>query len=416
MTNNQKQRLFFTFAYFVPAAVLITLAAWLFIFAQKLNFEELALQFGDSVMLENVYNPLLLDSIPGEAIMLFNEHESELSMAEIDNKLRENGFAPIFEDESSTPYYTLSQEDLLKIFDNTADSGEIENVPDDFNADDFFMIPDTLSLEEFTEVRENIITETVRVILLVWGLALILFAWLAHWLSGRVMRPLEDSLQKQKNFVSDAAHEFRTPLSLIKSDADILARDSNVSLKDYEEFRTRTVDTVSYLSALTTKLLQLTRLDRGEVVEMKKQNIGKITEGVVERFEERVSQKNIHLVRSIAENVHIKINKEDYEQLLMILMDNALKYTPNGGSVSVELVKKKNDISLRLSDTGPGIPKEKQKNIFDRFYCVDESRSENSHGLGLAIAWDIVQKSQGTISVSNANKGGAVFTVTLPHR
>ncbi len=396
-TQLQKQRLLFTIAYFIPAAILVTLAAGLFVYSERQNFNELQTYF-----ITDNEEDHSEQSEHGVAEIFEKGEEKKLSMAEIDTRLTANGFNPIFNDQKESPLYTISNQEISHLLNKTEKSN-------------FFTSVETLSETEFITARDTIIQKTLKRVLIIWILALIFFIVLAYWFSGKVVAPLAEALEKQKQFVSNAAHEFRTPLSLIKTDADVIIRDPHADLNEYKNFRTRTVHSVEYLSELTTKLLQLTRLDRSTTKKKTSINITVLTQKVVDAFTPHAKKKNITLTSKIEDGIVLKTFPEDYRQLLNILLDNAIKYTPEKESIQIELSKTKNNIILKITDTGLGIPTSDREKIFDRFYRVDTSRSENSHGLGLSIAKEIITGIKGSIRATSNPKGsGTQFFITFP--
>jgi len=243
------------------------------------------------------------------------------------------------------------------------------------------------------------------------GLALALVA--GYWLSGRALTPIRESVEAQRRFVSDASHELRTPLAVIRANNELLARHLDEPVRANEE-QVEAIEAESeHMSRLVEALLTLARADEGRlVVAHELVDLGEITGEVVRDMAPVASRKGIVLDRDISPAL-LEGDPQRLRQLVMILVDNALKYTPDGGSVVVQCGRTGRTVRLSVSDTGPGIDAHAQKRVFDRFARLDSARTRSESGgtgLGLAIAREIALAHHGDLTVESAAGTGSRFT------
>ncbi|MBQ8087466.1 MAG: HAMP domain-containing histidine kinase [Clostridia bacterium] len=233
----------------------------------------------------------------------------------------------------------------------------------------------------------------------------------AIWLIHRLIRPVDEAFERQKQFVWDASHELKTPLAVISANAQLLEAD----LGDNEELGYIRSE-VDRSDKLIQSLLTLARMDKGSVkAELKRFDLSHAAYSVLLPFESTVFEAGKTLEMDIPEGIQCVGDEEMIKQLLVILMSNALKYSDEGGSIRTRIFAKGDKRIIEVFNTGPAIPKEAQAKIFDRFYRVDSSHNSEipGSGLGLAIAKSIVEAHKGKITVESAEGGGTTFTVTL---
>lgn len=268
------------------------------------------------------------------------------------------------------------------------------------------------------ELMQRLLLILVLLGTLFLGIALLL----SYFMSKRAMIPIRTSFQRQREFVADASHELRTPLSILHSSIDVLEMEDGESLSDYSQkvlFNMK--DEVRRMTKLVGDLLTLARTDSGSA-QLKRESFDFIpsVEQLVRSTETLAHSKEIRLQLHAPSTALVYADHERLKQLLYILLDNAIKYTPNGGEVtltlSIDLTDKSRSLFIVVQDTGVGIPAEDQNRIFDRFFRVDKNRSRQmgGTGLGLAIAKWIVESHQGTIQVSSLPGEGSKFTVRMP--
>lgn len=231
------------------------------------------------------------------------------------------------------------------------------------------------------------------------GLALLFLTsiWLSHWL----IKPVETAFHKQKQFISNASHELKTPIAVISSNTDALQREMGESKwLDYIRVETNS------LNKLVTGLLQLATIDSiEERASFTKLNLSELVMSITLPFESIAYEKQIHLDERIDDNIFFTGDSTKLGQLTAILIDNALNYTEKGGNITVKLSRHHDRRVLTVSNTGIGIPPSEQAHIFERFYRIDEARNreQGNYGLGLAIAKSITQLHHGKISVISKN-------------
>jgi len=226
---------------------------------------------------------------------------------------------------------------------------------------------------------------------------------------------LEESFTLQKRFVSDAAHELRTPLASMKTSVTRAQIDTR-NTADYQKLLDFLSGRIDHMETLVNDLLFLSRVDEGKfkpstaVLDM-----SKLLVEVEDSFRCLFEDKNINFTSEITADLYVKADRTLILRVISNLLDNAAKNTPSGGSVSLATIKQNNGIIITVSDTGTGIPPEHLPHIFERFYKVPGSAGANKgYGLGLAISKSIINSIGGEISVQSERGKGSIFTVKLP--
>ena len=242
-------------------------------------------------------------------------------------------------------------------------------------------------------------------------LSLILIYLIAKKVSGFIVKPVAETFEKQKQFISDASHELKTPLAVIEANADVLENEvgSNKWMKYIQ-------NEIQSMNKLINELLLLAKIENiDNLQDFKQFDVSKETEIIVSMFESMAYERNVKLISNIQENITMNGNKEDLEHILSTLIDNAIKHTESQKEVVVDLSKEKNEVIIQVKNRGEAIPEEEKEKIFERFYRIDKSRNRNEkrYGLGLSIAKSTVEKYNGNIEVSYKN-GFTIFKVTIP--
>lgn len=258
------------------------------------------------------------------------------------------------------------------------------------------------------EAEANLITSLVITNVCIWiagGVG-------SYYLARRTLEPIEEAHEAQSRFTSDASHELRTPLASMKAEIEVALRDSTLTKEEMHELLESNLEEVNKLSDLSYMLLQLSRLDHTNIPQ-EKVALTKVIGAAVDRF-----NKNSNRIVFSDKNPHaVLANASSVEELLAILLDNALKYSPDDSKVTVNQLHKKGMAGFEIINMGDGIPAEKLPHIFDRFYRADTSRTsgdKKGYGLGLALAKKIVQLNKGELSVSSAPGQLTTFKVLLP--
>lgn len=238
---------------------------------------------------------------------------------------------------------------------------------------------------------------------------------LGYYLAGKSLEPLEKAAVSQKKFVADASHELKTPLAVMRTSIDVFLRNKKSTKKDLTELTDSLLIEIDQLKYLTDNLLTLTNLEH-QLENRQKLNLQESLKFALDRIKPLAKDKKIKLVSDLKQ-VNIFGQKEGLKKLWLILLDNAVKYTPEKGKIEVTLRENKGLAEIEISDSGVGISKSDQAKIFDRFFRADQSRTKkdvDGFGLGLAIAQMIVSQHKGKIEVKSKVGQGTSFIVSLP--
>jgi two-component system sensor histidine kinase ArlS len=231
-----------------------------------------------------------------------------------------------------------------------------------------------------------------------------------------MMDDVEMSFQKQKQFVEDASHELRTPISILEGHLKLLNRWGKNDPEVLEESLKASQQEVERLKMLVYELLELTRLesDRLEVVEDLVEPVH-VVEDVIKKFTLLHPDFIFSFINHLKEPVKVAIAERHLEQVLIILIDNAVKYSSQSTTIEVTVENKDNGFSVSIKDYGIGVPQEDLQKIFDRFYRVDKARSreKGGQGLGLSIAKRMVDNYNGSIVADSVEGEWTMITVTL---
>jgi len=238
---------------------------------------------------------------------------------------------------------------------------------------------------------------------------------LTHTINDMIRR-LHESFLKVRQFSADASHELRTPLTIVRGEIELALR-SPKTPEGYRRVLESTLEEIMRLTSIIDNLLTLAKADRGLYrPDFSEVNMKALLEELYEDSTVLASEKHIAVTLEAGSPVTIVGDRLRLRQLFLNLIDNAIKYTPEGGKVSLVLERENGAVIFRVSDTGIGIPPADLSRIFDRFYRVDKARSREmgGTGLGLSIAKWIAELHRGTITVDSEVQKGSVFTVRLP--
>jgi two-component system sensor histidine kinase CiaH len=247
------------------------------------------------------------------------------------------------------------------------------------------------------------------------GLLLTLLGGL--FLAGRALRPIRTAWQKQRSFVADASHELRSPLAAIRCNLDVVLDDPSLPVGDKQAYWEGISEETARMSLLVDELLLLARADSDAVVLQKERvDVAETAESAVAVMRPVAQKKGIELSVAATGFPSVLGDRARLKQVLIALIDNAVKYTPEGGRAALTVRKTKDRALVDVEDSGIGIPAEHLDKIFDRFYRVDRARERESggHGLGLSIAQWLAQQMGGHIAVASEEGRGSCFTVSLP--
>lgn len=240
----------------------------------------------------------------------------------------------------------------------------------------------------------------------------------SYLLAKRTLNPIQEAHEQQKRFTSDVSHELRTPLTALKMESEVALINPDITIKELKSTIKSNLEEVTKLEALINNILRLSRLEADEL----RQNFGIIsTKQVIDEAVKQVSrqakQRNIKLEEKVVD-LPFKADFSSISQLIVILLDNAIKYSSDSSNVKITVHKTNEDISFKVADHGIGISEESLKHIFDRFYRSEGSRSKvdnkEGYGLGLSIAKMIADIHNGEIIVASQLAKGTEVEVRLP--
>lgn len=264
------------------------------------------------------------------------------------------------------------------------------------------------------------VTEQIHVIqTITWVMVLLTvlfslaFAFLGYYFAGQAIKPIKQAFDSQRKFISDASHELRTPLSIFYSSIDLLERDEKEHLSELgREVVSDLKEETKSMKELVNDLLFLARSDQSKIqLHRENTDLTQLLFSISKRFS-AIMPDSIHFQQNIESGVSLHCDKERMQQLIYILLDNAIQYTDNG-SITLTLKKTSERIMISVSDTGCGIKEEQLAYIFDRFFRSDSSRHRNGSGLGLSIAKAITEMHKGVITVESSFGKGTTFTITF---
>lgn len=247
--------------------------------------------------------------------------------------------------------------------------------------------------------------------LIISGLATLTAVYfVSRHIADRAIGPIEEAYEKQRQFVADASHELKTPITIIGANVDAAIGDSKKPSKWLENIRNE----VDHSARLVNDLLVLARFDVDQMPSNKKRfDIAEVCRDLAGQFGILASEKDIKLTKRLNGPLYAFSDEEKVRQIMTILLDNAIKHTQKGGQVLVAGSRKKDHITLRVENSHEDIPAEKLDQLFERFYQADDSHSNRGTGLGLSIAQKIARHMKWSLEARSAD-GTVSFSLTVP--
>lgn len=236
------------------------------------------------------------------------------------------------------------------------------------------------------------------IISLILLVSLIVIYIIVNFLSARILKPIKDNLDKQKEFIADASHELKTPVTIINANATILKNEN----KD-NKWIDNILDETKNMNGLIGDMISLAKVEEQKPV-LEKEDISSIITYITLSFEPVAFEQHINFVENIEENIELVCNEKDIQKIAKILLDNAIKYVSKNGNIEINLKKEKNQILLSVYNTGCTIEDKDREKVFDRFYRDDNSRNSEQtkgSGLGLAILKEICDKYHYSVSIDS---------------
>lgn len=274
-------------------------------------------------------------------------------------------------------------------------------------------LEDRLDLEMISEARGRLVTTLVIINLAILGIA----GAAGYFLAGRTLEPIEAMVEEQNRFISDASHELKTPLTSLKSAFEVYLRNKRRTQEEADEIARDGITDVNRLQSLSESLLTLTQYQKPNGnMHVESLSLRPIVSEAIRKIMPLAKEKTIAIKKQVRDDT-VRGNHYALVDLFVILLDNAVKYTDNKGTIQVTAKKADGFVFVVVNDSGIGISKKDLPHIFDRFYRADSARSgfkQNGYGLGLAIAKKIVDLHEGSIKATSAPGKGSTFTVRLP--
>lgn len=272
-------------------------------------------------------------------------------------------------------------------------------------------------IEPDSELTQELRTRILLFLGVVNGGIFLAAGGFGYILSGRTLRPIQEMVEEQNRFVSDASHELRTPLTSLKTAMEVYLRGKNPDPDETQTLIRESIAEVDKLHKLAASLLTLAHLqdqpvDSYETVV----SIPEVLESLKKRMTPLAAKKDIAIAIAAETDALVLGSFDALLQVFTILTDNAIKYSPHGSQVQITQKIKDKCVSISVSDEGPGIDGKHKKSIFRRFYRISASREEGEkgYGLGLSIAEKITKEHKGSISIKNVKPHGSEFVVRLP--
>jgi two-component system sensor histidine kinase CiaH len=246
-------------------------------------------------------------------------------------------------------------------------------------------------------------------------LALFGGSFISYFLARYTLHPIENALDAQSRFISDASHELKTPLTVIQAGNEVALRKSNLSVDEAKEVIQSNVEEIIKLRQLSDCLLTLASQEHRQLV-LEPVSIQDAVSEALNRVVQLAVSRDIGVIDNIRD-IEVTAEEQGLVEVLVILFDNAIKYSYEGKNIFVNVYKKGKHGVISVRDEGPGIRATDQKYIFERFYRANTARTKNtnsSYGLGLSIAKKIVEQNKGNISVESTLDKGSTFSIKLP--
>lgn len=245
------------------------------------------------------------------------------------------------------------------------------------------------------------------------GFALIVLFFICNGLANMCLKPVEKAWKQQQNFIADASHELKTPLTVILTNGNILEAHKNETISNQIKWVESTNEEATHMKDLVNKLLLLAKTDNIKQNNMFTDvDLSELAVKLSLQYDPVAYEKGVTLNTEIEQGIHIKGDPTALNQIIHILIDNAVKYAGLGGEATLYLTRRQNYVYLSAKNTGEPIPEEDIPHIFERFYRSDKSRtSGNGYGLGLAICKNLAELHKAEITVTSNKLSGTVFTV-----
>lgn len=427
MIKKLKKRL--TLLFICSVMSIFTVVFCLFIHESIQSKKENEMYFFTRIITYLVFQLENTDDAAGDLTLTGQTYDFTLLL-----KNNENAFIPVNTNHSNTDtntLITLFEQELNKtstdLLDNThsSQSGIFSfSTPDkhSYYGIQATAITKNMDILDFYAIKEStssftFLKEHLPFYLIVWLLVFIAILFLTRFLISKAIKPTEQTLRSQKEFIASASHELKAPLAVILASAECIGNDTTLSLKSKQH--TEVIDSeCMHMSKLVQDLLLLSSVDANTWT-LNKTNIDVDTLliNTYEKYEPICRQKGIQFKLNTSDELFPVLNADidRLNQILSIFIDNAINYSLPKSEISLDATVFKNMLVFSIKDHGTGIADKDKPFIFDRFFCADKSRTQKEHyGLGLSIAKELVEMHKGKIELSDTLGGGCTFKISLP--
>ena len=275
--------------------------------------------------------------------------------------------------------------------------------------------PPTILVDDLiSQSQKNLLNNLI----IINSVILVISGSLAFFLAGRTLRPIQKMTEDQKQFISDASHELRTPITALKAMLEVSLRDPNLNLDESKQVLTDAIYSTNQLKTLSDSLLELNYPNNHiSSLNLIPVSIKGLMSESVKKIKSKADKKQITINLKTIKG-QTKVDQQKIEELFVIILDNAIKYSPKSSQIKFIAFKTRKNIVFKIIDQGIGISEKDLPHIFDRFYRADNARTKNGasgYGLGLSIAKKITESHGGKIEVVSKINYGTTFIIHLPN-
>ena len=275
-------------------------------------------------------------------------------------------------------------------------------------------IPATIQTGRLLSDQDGLLNQYLISLVILGGFASIFLAFVSWWMAGRSLGPAEKAWDQQQTFVSNASHELRTPLTLIRATADYGLRSQPA--KEQSKLLADILDECDYMDRLVDDLLLLSRLDAQRLkLDLELIPLKKLFSETVQQISKLAPNREVSIKLEPAQ-IQVRADRTRLRQVLLILLDNALRFTPADGKIQLSAKLNGKWVEINVTDSGQGIPPEHLAHLFDRFYQVTSPENEGSrtNGLGLSIAHSLIEAQNGSIHIKSELEKGTTISLRFP--
>ena len=259
---------------------------------------------------------------------------------------------------------------------------------------------------------DNAVSEVALTTLIICLVCIVVFFFLVERLASYSIKPVQMAWESQHQFVADASHDLKTPITVILANNDILLSKGEETVQSQQKWIESTKEEALKMKSLVSEMLDLAKSENPHTVVFEQTDLSQATVGGLLQMEAVAFERGVSIEQQIDEGIKIKSSKDDYTRILSILVDNAIKYSKSGEKINVSLSQYRHMVALSVSNPS-FIEAEELSHIFKRFYRSDKSRADTGHGLGLAIAKSLASSLGGDLTVTSTKAQGTTFTLTL---